>query len=392
MRRREVEKEVGIKTYRSKTPGIGGKIKEKYEDFLVEEILPSRRVLKKDNLPSLKKDAGDSGDQTHAILQKRNYSTMRAIKRVADHLRVSRKRVGYAGTKDKRAVSTQRISIWNVSPSSCDFDLKDLSVKNPVSSDSRINLGDLYGNRFTVCIRGVDLSRKEAGERVASIADELKTGFPNFFGLQRFGKQRPITHLVGKAIIRDDLEKAVMIYLAKSFPDESEGAQRARDELAETRDFKKALRCFPKRLGYEKAMLNHLVKREDDFYGALKQLPRGLRIMFVHAYQSYIFNNALSMYLKKGIPVERLPLVGYDSGVDEASELILREENVSQSDFKSRYPEFSSAGTMRDAVVFFDEFHILDTGGVDGCVDVVLRFSLPKGCYATCLLREFMKS
>ena len=80
--------------------------------------------------------------------------------------------------------------------------------------------------------------------------------------------------------------------------------------LAREGDHKEALRYYPKRLGYEQALLNRLVERPGDFGGALKALPQRLGWMFVHAYQSYLFNKALSRCLREGWTVERLPLVG----------------------------------------------------------------------------------
>ena len=125
-------------------------------------------------------------------------------------------------------------------------------------------------------------------------------GIPNFFGHQRFGTTRPITHLVGKAIVEGDFEKAAMLYLAKPSVHEHPSSRNARAELRSTRDFKQALNNFPKQLRFERLMLSYLVEKPDDFVGAFTRLPVKLQGLFVQAYQSYLFNRFLSERIKNG--------------------------------------------------------------------------------------------
>ena len=232
----ELERFIGIETYKSKCPGIGGKIKRYPRDFIVEEITPEGKIL--DNKFKFE---DSEGEYLYAILKKENWSTLRAVREISKKLGISRKRIGFAGTKDKRALTTQMISIRNVSK-----DLK-ISIPNievlPIRySSSPIKLGDLYGNRFTIKIRDIKLDKEEIKERVDRIRNELKAGFPNFFGIQRFGSVRPVTHLVGKEILKGNFRNAVLIYLTKTFERESEEAKRARNMLKEGKDFRNALK------------------------------------------------------------------------------------------------------------------------------------------------------
>ena len=137
-------------------------------------------------------------------------------------------------------------------------------------------------------------------EQVAQTMQEINQvgGIPNFYGHQRFGTTRPITHLVGKAILKGDFQEAAMIFLAKPSPDEHPSSRQARTELQETRDFKLALEHFPKQLRYERSMLNYLAEKPDDFTGAFRTLPAKLQALFVQAYQSYLFNRFLSERVK----------------------------------------------------------------------------------------------
>lgn len=392
----KLEKIVGLEIYATKTEGIGGKIKKLPEDFIVEEILPNGKVLSLETENWIN-EKNEMTKYVHFTLRKYNWDTIKAIREISKRLRVSRKRFGFSGTKDKRAITTQRVSLWNVPIENLmKIKIKDIEIRDPKYEKERINLGDLLGNRFTITIREIHKSENEIKESITATIKELNFRIPGFFGLQRFGIQRPITHLVGKEILKKNFKEAVMLYLAKDFQSESEKSRNARKFLSETNDFRKAIKMFPKNLNYEVAMLNHLIKAENDYIGALRKLQKKLRLMFIHAYQSYIFNKTLSVCIKKKIYSEKLPLVGYKSNIDEITEKILEEEGIKREDFFIKeMPEMSSEGSERDSFFEFKDFEILDIGDDElskNCKKAIIKFSLPKGAYATILLRELMKS
>ncbi|MEA3254769.1 MAG: tRNA pseudouridine(13) synthase TruD [Candidatus Altiarchaeota archaeon] len=393
----ELEQELGMNVYTSKTEGIGGVVKQTPEDFVVEEITPEGRILQIDEeAVECSREGEEEKEYVHFTLQKYNWDTLRAVREISRRLRVSHKRLGFAGTKDKRALTTQRVSVWNKKIMDLEgVGIRDMVLRDFRYSDERINLGDLYGNRFTVVIRGLDLGEVILRERVSSVMDELRNQIPAFFGVQRFGTVRPITHLVGKEIIKGDFREAVLIYLVRDFMGEDEGVREVRKALGESGDFRGALRDFPKHLGYENAMLNHLVNAPEDYTGALRKLPKGLQQMFVHAYQGYIFNKALSEYLKRGIPVERLPLVGYRTEVDEITSGILDEEGIIQEDFQVSMRELSSKGEYRVCFRVVEDFEVIgfDVDELNtGRSKLTVGFTLQKGNYATVFLRELMKT
>ena len=121
-------------------------IKREPEDFVVEEITPAKKVLKIGKKYKFKEG---QGDQLICVLQKRNWDTNLAISEISNRLFVSRKRIGFAGTKDKRAVTTQRISLWKIKNAER-LSIKDMILTPLENSDTRIDLGDLWGNRFTI--------------------------------------------------------------------------------------------------------------------------------------------------------------------------------------------------------------------------------------------------
>jgi tRNA pseudouridine13 synthase len=157
-----------------------------------------------------------------------------------------------------------------------------------------------------------------------------------------------------------------------------------------TKDWKAALLEFPDHLGFEKSVLNHLINKPTDYIGSLRRLPKKLRWMFVHAYQGYIFNLALSEYIKKGKVPKELPLIGCESKPDKVSKKILEKEGITLEEFNvSAMPEMSTEGQMRKSLISFSDFDIVSFNQEDS--KIVVRFSLPPGAYATVLLRELMK-
>lgn len=421
-----MEEAIGISVFFTDPPGIGGKLRRDPEDFVVEEI-PS----------GMKEETG--GRYTVAKVMSRNWETNRLVRRFARTLGVSRKRIRFAGTKDKRALTTQYFQFDLPKDRVKSLRLRDVRILNVFETNEKLEIGKLHGNRFRVVIRDIGLPIQVAvrdAERIRKTLIEAG-GFPNFFGLQRFGAVRPITHLVGKHIIHGDFESAVMTYIANPIEGEPEEAFQARKALQEDRDFASALKNFPDKLSFEKAVLNHLVRFEDDFIGALNQLPENLLLMFIHAYQSFLFNRILCRRMERGLPLNDsilgdyvLPLNKYglpdhdrwilvnkrnlqkisaqvrkrkafvsavlfgsesifsEGEMGEIEREIISEEGVEREDFIiPKMRKLSSKGTRREVLAPLTELEIEREED-----SIVLRFQLNKGCYATSLLREFMKT
>ena len=125
--------------------------------------------------------------------------------------------------------------------------------------------------------------------------------FPNYFGEQRFGSTRKNTHIIGEKILKRQFKEAVLDFLCNSEGEENKEASLARKELADTFDYTQALKNFPHYLRLERTVIAELEKNSNGYINALKQLPRPTLLMFVHAFQSHLFNRMLSHRIENGV-------------------------------------------------------------------------------------------
>jgi tRNA pseudouridine13 synthase len=430
MKTPDFEHQIGIDAYSINEPGIGGKLRVRIDDFHVSELclFPPKK---------------DNGHFTIAEVSARNWETHTLVQEIADMLHCSQRRISFAGTKDKRAWSSQLMSFERVSPEEISrINIKDVGFEKIYQSDVPVRIGDLLGNRFEITVRNID-SAITPGQVKKLISPVTSVGgFSNFYGIQRFGVIRPITHLVGKYIVQGNFEKAVMTYVANPILGEKEETYKLREELEKTRDFAHAFSSYPDSLNFEKAMLYKLIQNPADFIGALKELPKNLLMMFVNAYESVLFNKILSERIRRKIPIhqaivgdiispvrksivtdERIMvtegninkvntqiskkkavvtglLVGYDAVVakgemGEIEHAVVEEEKIDVRDFIIPEISFLSSSGSRRALLAL--VPILDwTLHMDELFEekqaLILRFELQKGCYATSLLREIIKS
>lgn len=426
----DAEKKVGIETFFTPFDGIAGKLRIQPRDFFVKEIskYPSKT---------------DPGKFSIADVTATNWETNLLIREISNRLHVSRQRIGFAGTKDKRAKTTRLMSFYDISIERLsEVKIKDVKIENIYSSNSSVRIGNLLGNRFDIIVRNInEKTDLKNVQKIVTFIDQYG-GFPNFYGIQRFGIIRPITHTVGKYIVKDDFENAAMTYIANPIEKEDEETYKLRKNLQKTKDFSKALKTYPIKLNYEKAILNKLVQNAEDFIGALKELPKNLLTMFIYAYQSYLFNKILSERIQKEIPINKatlgdivLPirkgifdengilvnnnniekvnkqiskgkaavsgiLFGSDSvfsegEMGEIEHKVIDEEKIDPRDFIiPDIPYISSNGSRRSLLASVKDlnFQTVTDDLNKGKNAMILKFELQKGSYATSLLREFMKT
>ena len=280
------------------------------------------------------------------MLKKKNYTTLKALQAIADALHIPLKEFGCAGNKDKAAVTEQVCSANGISQAGIEnLSLKDIEIKYLGKGSKPVSLGDLKGNAFDITVRDIDTLPKP------------KKQFVNYFGSQRFGINNAA---VGKAIVTKDFKKAVaLILITKSI-----AAQAVH----------RALTVQPK-----------------NYIGALKNLPLRLLRLYVHAYQSSLWNELAKMHSEKNHENAKLPVIGFGTAPDNRLEEILKREGITTRDFIiNEFPELSSEGTERHVFAEASELQIgrLEEDELNpGRKKVKLTFTLPPGSYAT----EFVK-
>ena len=441
-----LERQVGIEYYASDAAGTGGRIRDAPEDFRVREV---------EGVDPEPLDA-DPDAYPHLLVRAtlHDWDTNAFASELGDRLGISRERVSWAGTKDKRAVTTQLVSVDRIAPDDLPT-IPGVELEPVGRFGRRLYFGDLAGNAFEVVV-----GEPERPGQVEAITGELRefggaghsdgsddgaVGVPNVFGMQRFGSRRPVTHEVGLRIVAGDWEGAAMAYVGNPHEAEPDRTQSARRYVDETRDWAGALERMPGHLGHERAILHSLVESGGDsaadFRAALESLPSNLQALFVNAAQSYAYNRMLSERLARGLPFDRAvegdvvcfsetvggltipdadrtqrvsadrvetvnrhvergrahvtaPLVGTGTrlGSHEPGDIeraVLDDLGIAQADF-DRPGAFGSIGTRRAILVRTD---LTVSGGRSGD-DEALRFefALPKGSYATVVLREYLKT
>ncbi|MGI0071992.1 MAG: tRNA pseudouridine(13) synthase TruD [Thermoplasmata archaeon] len=419
------ERRIGISFYASRTPGVAGRLKATADEFRVTEI-------------SSYPYPDDAGAFVVLRLESRDWEQHELAAAVATRLGLPPHAVQWAGTKDRRAVSERLFAYRGALPDG-DLGLRDVRVLEAYRARDGLVLGHHYGNAFDLGVGELALepSAALAAYRATESALREAGGFPNFFGPQRFGEVRPITQEVGRWVVRGDLAKAVDVYLADRPEGGSPGVgDAARRAYAEHRDAARALREFPREYRFERSLLEHLARGHPPAR-AFRALSRDLRTLFVHAFQALVFNRWLGARRAARVPylrpvagdrIVRLardgtvrgpdsvpvgadnlpecadlvrrgralvagPLVGFetpaaDGAPGEWLDAILRDEGVERAMFRlPATPEVASRGTWRPVLVPTPPI-ALDVSATS----VRFRFALPKGSYATVLLREFLKN
>lgn len=444
----EIDKLLGMEVYVTKTAGVGGAIRKSVEDFVVEEVLVDGSKASVTGEVSRKVLGSTVQKQRFllCVLVKRNWDTFIAVKNIAKSLGIDQTRVQFAGIKDAKATTAQHISIENVSIEEAEkINVKEVKVHPVGYVREMLSLFYLLGNNFTITVKSITESEETVKENITQTMQELEAigGIPNFFGHQRFGTTRPITHLVGKALIQGDFKVAAMLFLANPSLYEHPESRKARQNLQETENFKQAQENFPKQLRFERIMINHLAGNPDDFVGAFQKLPLKLQALFVQAHQSYLFNRFLSERVKHGLAlneamegdymvrVERsglpltmvakvvtaenlaevnvqvkagrlrvaLPIFGVKQKLSQGfmghiEREVLEQEGVEVENLRFNVlSRTGGKGGLRTAVTPIKDFSLRDVStNADGSgVQARVSFMLLRGSYATVVLREIMK-
>jgi tRNA pseudouridine13 synthase len=401
----QIESLAGIDCYCTSFAGTGGSIKQESEGFIVSEILDQSLDI------SLSYDGGHR--YPLYVLEKHDIDSNHALFEIERELHI---RLRVMGIKDAKAVTTQYAGMQRVMRNP-PADLKSRHTRLTLKGFTRHPLEKkfLAGNNFEITIYNAHSSD------LSGFVPEVGM-IGNFYGLQRFGSERLVTHLVGREIVKRNFKRAVELLLCHTTEFDTQMSREIRIRCADPSNYRQMLKILPRGMDVERQVLSALVAGKDTI-AALRAVPITIRRLFVQAYQAYIFNRSLSRAIMRGedllqpragdlcfemegpsifgriikynpnatsklVPAIRMAGYTFQPGkgrFENITRAILQEEEVAAKDFYIKeIQELSHQGGFRQAPLWCMDFSYKRD-------PLMVLFKLPKGSYATTLLREIIK-
>ncbi len=385
-----IDFQIGISVYSTNFKGCGGKIRTQVEDFQVSEILSKKAMTA----------ISQEGNYAVYKLKKQSIDTNHSLSNIfkKHHLRLKS-----LGLKDASAITEQFVFTEKKIKPIDSISEKKYSIKRIGFVKKPLSKKDMIGNQFKI--------------RIVDTSNEIEKFYEykkilNFYGYQRFGSKRPVTHLIGKALIQKDYEKAIHFLLTYKSKYDSTENSKLRENLSDRSNFSKLLPEIPFQMDLERTVVKQMIQ-DGNPKNALRALPLYIRRFFVQAYQSFLFNLTLSAaftdgeelflsqqgdvcYDKNGNlgkfsndPDQRLsiPFVGYayykKTRFNYQISKILESEEVSPKDFFLKdMQELSNEGGFRNSSIKCEDIKANQN---------MITFTLSRGSFATIVLREIMK-
>jgi len=385
-----LDSEIGITVYSTEFTGIGGKIRVEPEDFQVTEII------------SQKAQNSINDQEGYAVykLKKKKIDTNHAL---SDVFRKKGIRLKSLGLKDASAITEQFVCSGNKGRVIENFSTDKYSLEKIGFVKKPLSKKDMISNHFKIKI-------SDCSNGLSSFSGYDK--ILNFYGYQRFGSKRPVTHLIGKAILQRDFSKAVDLILSFTSPYDSKENTEIREKLSDKENYEKYFDQVPHQMDIERIVLKEMIEHGDALR-AIRSIQISLRRFYIHAYQSFLFNQSLSSAFSDGENLFEaqpsdvcfdfhgiigkyvkgldqrlaLPFVGYSyykkTRFDYQISKILEQEEIAPKDFFIKeMQEVSSEGGFRQAAIHCSDY---------SSNEITVEFSLSRGSFATILLREIMK-
>ena len=266
----------------------------------MKEITKRGKILEiKEDYSNPSWSDGSKDKYTTFNLIKIKKDTFEAMRENSQALQISQNLIYYSGLKDRRSISVQKISIrGNYIKELKELNIRDLFFRCIELTKKPIKLGANRGNNFTIVIRNIE-DKKNLKKNIDDSIEFLgKEGFPNYFGLQRFGTYRPNSHKVGRYLLEGNFEKAFDEFVSTKYSTESFQLQSIRSNVKNSNDLERIYETFPKSLSYERSMIKHLIDFPGDYKGCFDVIPSDLKNLLISSFQSYIVNKIISLRVK----------------------------------------------------------------------------------------------
>jgi tRNA pseudouridine13 synthase len=383
------------------------KLKQRPEDFRVEELTDAT--------------AGCTGEFAFYRLDKTGWTTPDALAAIRRRWQLDFRRLSYGGLKDRHAVTSQHVTIFRGPKRNLSHESVTLTYLGQRAEP--FTATDIRANRFTIVLRamsGTAVSHAETALR--EVAD---AGLPNYFDDQRFGSVGEGEEFVAKEMVFGRFERALWLALAAPYAFDRAEAKREKSTLRELwGQWAECQAKLPK--GHARSLVSYLAAHPTDFKGAVARLRPELQGLYLSAYQSYLWNKMLVSWLTNTLGIANLTEVELKLGrvpapvrVPEESraawealalplpsarvkpepgapflpivEDVLKAEGLTLAELKIKgmqKPFFSkgdrAACVRPENLSFASAFDELNRG----TVKLTLHFDLPRGSYATMLVKR----
>ena len=378
------------------------KVKQTPDDFRVEEL--------SDVTP------GQRGEFALYRLDKTGWTTLDALGKLRRAWQLEAGRVGYGGLKDRHAVTSQFVTIYRGPPKSLRQDRVAFEYLGQVPT--AFTSHDIKANRFTLTLR--HLTADGVAYARAALREAGDTGVPNYFDDQRFGSVGRGNRFVGREMVRGDFEAALKLALAEPYEHDRAPAKAEKATLRELWGrWDECKAALPK--GHARSLIDYLRVHPADFAGAVARLRPELGSLYLAAYQSYLWNRTLDHWLRARLPAEAIGELNLSVGrfaVPKAMPAELMREwhaldlPLPSARLKVSTPEIDAVLTDEGLTlpglrVRKMERPYFSKGSRSACLRVTasepaeaaddlnagrrkltLAFELPRGCYATMVVKR----
>jgi tRNA pseudouridine13 synthase len=359
------------------------------EDFIVEEIA-EHKILPK-------------GPFKLYTVQKESIETVALIRLLSEKCNIPRANIGIAGIKDTHAQTKQYMTV----PKEYNLEsIKNIKVTFLGYVKESLQLGDLLANKFIITTKDI---KEEELEKIKQNAQEVEFGLPNYYDSQRFGSVID-NRFIAKHLVKKEYELAVKEYLTSIYRNDSEGIIIDKDNMYD--DWPK-FNLPIKNPQFRKVAFQY--KKTKKWIEAYKYIDKQLRLLFISAYQSYLWNECVKELITLHADKEQLYTIPYVLGelvfnhkevrlpqtfqtishriVPEEHEgdiikKVLEREGLELSQFNIRQTGNFFKSQHRDVMLYPTEFEMYPPKKTDNNYQVTVEFVLPKGCYATMVLKK----